>query len=146
MYRVVVFKSTGKLIPGQMQSGGDTHPDPGIDDAQYAAKNLQVMIDNAVASGYKKKDIDAKFVTDEEWAQIQANNDPSLDFGGQRVRTKADVDRITAQRIADLGEDKAKTEKLLAGIDDCPVWDEFIAARAAILQEGENFIAASKLQ
>jgi hypothetical protein len=146
MYRIVIFKKTGKLVPGQMQSGGDTHPDPGIDDAQYAAKNLQVMIDNAVASGYKKKDIDAKFITEAEWLQMQADNDPTLDFNGQKVRTKADMDRITAQCIADLGEDKAKTEKLLAGIDDCPVWDEFIAARTAILKEGEDFITANKLK
>lgn len=61
------------------------------------------------------------------------------------VQTKADVDKITARRIADLGEDKAKTEKLLAGIEDCPVWDEFIAARAAIIKEGKDFLVANKL-
>jgi hypothetical protein len=64
---------------------------------------------------------------------------------GVVVQTKAAVDRITAQRIANLGEDKAKTEKLIAGTKACPIWDDFIAARAVILQEGDDFIAANKL-
>jgi hypothetical protein len=61
------------------------------------------------------------------------------------VQTKADVDKITAQRIADLGEDKAKTGKLLAGTSACQIWDDFISARAAILKEGDDFIATNNL-
>jgi hypothetical protein len=143
MHRVTILKSTGKLI--EMQSAGDTHPSPDIDNAIYAAKNLQVMIENAVNAGFSKKDIEVKFVSEAEWAQIWADNDPTLDFGGQKVRIKADVDRITAQRITDLGEQKAQTEKLLAGTEACPIWDDFIAARAVILKEGDDFIAANKL-
>jgi len=66
-------------------------------------------------------------------------------FQGIKVTTKADVDRITKQRIADLGEEKAKTEKLLAGSNACPIWDAFITARAPILQEGAAFIIANNL-
>lgn len=66
-------------------------------------------------------------------------------FQGAKVTTKNDVDRITRARISALGEEKAKTEKLLDGAGACAIWDEFIAARAVILQEGDSFIAANSL-
>lgn len=66
-------------------------------------------------------------------------------FQGVNVDSKAAVDRITSQRISAIGEEKAKTEKLLAGTNACAIWDAFIAARAVILQEGDNFIAANNL-
>lgn len=66
-------------------------------------------------------------------------------FNGILVKTKSEVDAITTQRIAALGEDKAKTEKLIAGADACPIWDDFIRTRAVILKQGEDFITANKL-
>jgi hypothetical protein len=66
-------------------------------------------------------------------------------FQGSEVASKVDVDRITRKRIIDLGEEKAKTEKLLAGSNPCPIWDEFVAQRAVLLQEGDDFIAAHEL-
>ena len=51
--RVCLEKATGKLI--EYQSGGSTQ------------KDLDVMIQNAVNSGYIVNDIEAKFVTNEEW-------------------------------------------------------------------------------
>ncbi|MCX5828772.1 MAG: hypothetical protein NTV58_12355 [Deltaproteobacteria bacterium] len=66
-------------------------------------------------------------------------------FQGTKVTTKADVDQITSQLIIALGEAKAKTEKLMAGSDPCPIWDTFIAARAVILQEGDEYIIANSL-
>jgi len=69
----------------------------------------------------------------------------ALIYQSQVVATKADVDAITRQRIIDLGEEKAKTEKLLAGESPCPVWNEFVAQRAIILAEGEVFIADGEL-
>lgn len=66
-------------------------------------------------------------------------------FQGVKVDSKAAVDRITSQRINALGEEKAKTEKLLAGSSACAIWDDFIAARAGILQEGDDFIVANSL-
>ena len=66
-------------------------------------------------------------------------------FQGAKVTTKNDVDRITRARISALGEEKAKTEKLLSGAGACAIWDEFIAARAVILQEGDDFVAANDL-
>jgi hypothetical protein len=67
-------------------------------------------------------------------------------YCGEAVHTKADVDRITGRRISELNEEKAKTEKLLAGTDACPLWDTFITARAAILQEGESCISSHGLE
>jgi hypothetical protein len=69
----------------------------------------------------------------------------ALVFQGREVASKAHVDAITRQRIIDLGEEKAKTEKLLAGSNPCPIWDEFVAQRAVLLQEGDDFIAAHEL-
>jgi len=66
-------------------------------------------------------------------------------FQGREVASKADVDRITRQRIIDLGEEKAKTEKILAGSGPCQFWDDFIAQRVVILQEGDDFIVAHDL-
>lgn len=69
----------------------------------------------------------------------------SLIYQGAVVKTKADVDRITAEQIAALGENKAKTEKLIAGATACVIWEEFVAARSVILQEGDDFIATNNL-
>lgn len=66
-------------------------------------------------------------------------------FEGIPVKQKADVDAITAQAIANLGEQKAKTEKLLAGSGECPIWDDFIRTRAVILKQGTDFIVTNKL-
>jgi len=75
----------------------------------------------------------------------QAWVETAIVFQGIKVQNKADVDQITRQRIADLGEEKAKTEKLLAGSETCPIWDAFIAARSPVLLEGDNFIIAKSL-
>lgn len=66
-------------------------------------------------------------------------------YQGQKVTTKAAVDAITKQRIIDLGEEKAKTEKLIAGTGTCAIWDSFVAARAAIIEEGNAFITTNNL-
>jgi len=69
----------------------------------------------------------------------------ALAYNGVAVASKADVDRVTRQRISGLGEERAKTEKLLAGAEKCASWDAFIAARAVILQEAEAFVEKNKL-
>ncbi len=71
---------------------------------------------------------------DGEWIET------AIVFQGIAVLSKDDVDVITRQRIIALGEEKAKTEKLLAGDGECTIWDDFIAQRAIILQEGEDCI------
>lgn len=55
--RVCTEKTTGKLI--EYQSDGDKQ------------KDLDAMIKNAEEVGYKKEDIEAKFITQEEWALIR---------------------------------------------------------------------------
>ncbi len=65
--RISITK-TGKLI--ESQSGGETHPDPKIDDKVYAEMNLETLRQNAVNAGYNLKDIEVKFVTDEEYQAI----------------------------------------------------------------------------
>ena len=55
--RVCLEKSTGKLI--EYQSGGSTQID------------LDVMVQNAVNGGYKKENVETKFVTPEIWKEIE---------------------------------------------------------------------------
>lgn len=58
MYRVCLLKSTGELI--EMQSGGKIG-------------DLEVLKSNAIKLGYKEKDIELKYVPDEEWNIINEN-------------------------------------------------------------------------
>ena len=55
--RVCLEKSTGKLI--EYQSGGSTQAD------------LDVMVQNAVNGGYKKEDVEVKYITPKEWKIIE---------------------------------------------------------------------------
>jgi len=66
--RVCIEKSTGKLI--EAQSGGETHPDPKIDDKDYADMNLETLRQNAINLGYNLKNIEIKFVTNIEYQTI----------------------------------------------------------------------------
>ena len=66
--RVCVGKSTGKLI--ESQSGGETHPNPEINNKEYAQTNLNVLLQNAINAGYKKDEVEVKFVTDAEYQVI----------------------------------------------------------------------------
>ena len=63
--RVSINKLTGKLI--ESQSGGETHPNPEIDDTKYAQMNLETLRQNAINAGYKENEVEVKFVTDEEF-------------------------------------------------------------------------------
>lgn len=55
--RVCLEKNTGELI--EYQSGGSIQED------------LDIMVQNAINAGYKEEDIEAKFVTEEEWQIIK---------------------------------------------------------------------------
>lgn len=72
---------------------------------------------------------------DGEWVET------AIVFQGVAVSSKDEVDAITRQRIIDLGEEKAKTEKIIAGDGECTIWDDFLAQRAVILQEGDDCIS-----
>lgn len=61
-------------------------------------------------------------------------------YKGNIVDNKKQVDDITKKLISELDEEKAKTEKLIAGINECPIWDEFIKNREILLSEGKKFI------
>jgi len=62
------------------------------------------------------------------------------------ITTKAQVDAITSTEIDALGEQKAKTLKIVAGDGACPEWDTFIAARDALVAEGDQFIIDNELE
>lgn len=66
--RISIEKSTGKLI--ESQSGGETHPNPKIDNKEYAEMNLETLKQNAINQGYKEEDIEVRFVTDVEYQAI----------------------------------------------------------------------------
>lgn len=62
MDRVCLLKSTGKLI--EMQGGGLS------DNLALNAERLETLVVNAINAGYKKEDIEAKWVNAEELAAI----------------------------------------------------------------------------
>jgi hypothetical protein len=74
-----------------------------------------------------------------EWIETQ------LFYKGYQVDTKEDVDLITTGLIVSLEEEKAKSEKLIAGDGPCEIWDTFVINRAAILAEGNAFKLANNL-
>ena len=69
MNRVCLLKSTGKLI--EMQGGG-------YEDEKLRDARLDTLKQNALNAGYKEEEIEVKWVTDEEWSQIEATlNQPT---------------------------------------------------------------------
>lgn len=77
-----------------------------------------------------------------EWVET------ALIFKGSLVVTKADVDDITKFLIRDLDEEKVKTEYLesVYNGEDAPTsWITFLAARNALIIEGNVFIAENSL-
>ena len=69
-----------------------------------------------------------------------------LVYKGQIIKTQNDVNSITRSLIRNIGEEKAKTEKLLAGNKKCEIWDEFIEKRKILIEEGNTFIKDNNLE
>lgn len=69
---------------------------------------------------------------------IDTNKIP-LKYKGHDVFNAMGVDLITTQLLNGLEEGKAKTEKLIAGDNPCPIWDKFLEMRKKILDEGSSF-------
>jgi hypothetical protein len=83
-----------------------------------------------------------KFV-DEKWI------DNSIFFkkrGRIFKRDKASVDLNTSTLVKNLGEDKVKTLKMIAGDGYCPEWDNFLIERQKIIDEGNEFIIDNDLK
>ena len=110
--RVSINKLTGKMI--ESQSGGETHPDPKIDDKAYAEANLETLRQNAINQGYSEKDIEVKFATPEEYETLMEANKPipteaelselaitakMVEISDRELRVKA-VAEIEAENVA----------------------------------------------
>ena len=67
MNRICILKATKRIL--EMQSGGDDRPD-------LMEMRLNTLKQNALNAGHLEADIEAKWVTDEEWAVIQEANKP----------------------------------------------------------------------
>jgi hypothetical protein len=70
----------------------------------------------------------------------------ALIFKGFEVKSKKDVDVITSNLIKNCGEEKAKTEKLICGNENCEVWNNFIKERQKIINEGNDFVSKYNLE
>lgn len=100
MNRVCLTKD-GKLV--EMQSGGYIHPDPKIDNAEYAATCLNTLKQNALNAGYKEDEIEVKWIDEKEWQGIQAELDkPTLEQIAERKREVLIQGKIREQAIAEL--------------------------------------------
>ncbi len=62
-------------------------------------------------------------------------------FHDRLVLGKTEVDTVVRFEIKDIGvgEEKAKTLKMLAGEDACPEWDEWVSERQSLIDEGNTF-------
>ena len=99
--RVSIDKITGKII--ESQSGGETHPDPKIDDKAYAEVNLETLRQNAINAGYAEKDIEVKFVTDEEFEVLLEVSKP------EPTEEQLNEDKIKF-RMREIAIDSLKSE------------------------------------
>jgi len=66
-------------------------------------------------------------------------------YEGHVITTVARVNELARIQIANLGEEKVKTLKIIAGTDDCPEWNHFLVKRAKILKDVEKFISKNNL-
>jgi len=99
--RVSINKSTGKMI--ESQSGGETHPDPKINDKAYAVTNLETLRQNALNAGYNLKDVEVKFVTDEEFEVLLEVSKP------EPTEEQLNEDKIKF-RMREIAIDSLKSE------------------------------------
>jgi hypothetical protein len=83
MYRVSINKSTGKVI--EMQSGGD-------EDEALRDSRLATLTTNALNAGYTADQIEAKWVTDAEYAALIA---PTAEEVAAQMKQQA-IDGIDA--------------------------------------------------
>ena len=70
----------------------------------------------------------------------------ALVYEGHVVSTSARVKELTRKKITELGEDKAKTLKIIAGNNYCEEWEIFLVKRDEILRDSENFIRDNNLE
>lgn len=96
MNRVCLTKE-GKLI--EMQGGGDDRPD-------LMEMRLDTLRQNALNAGYSEDEIEVKWVTDEEWAAIQADlNKPTPEQLAEREKEIMIQAKIREQAISVLQEE-----------------------------------------
>ena len=111
--RISINKLTGKMI--ESQSGGETHPDPKIDDVVYAKANLETLRQNAINAGYSEEDIEVKFVTQEAYEALMEASNPvpteselselaitskMVEISDRELRVKA-IAEIEAENVAE---------------------------------------------
>ena len=99
--RVSINKLTGKMI--ESQSGGETHPDPKINDKAYAEMNLETLRQNAINAGYVEKDIEVKFVTQAEYETLLEASKP------EPTEEQLNEDKIKF-RMREIAIDSLKSE------------------------------------
>jgi len=98
MNRVCVYKITGKLL--EMQSGGDDRPD-------LMDMRLDTLRQNGINAGYKEDEIDVKWVTDAELAELTAPT--AEDMAAQEaLAIKAKLADIDIKSIRSIREWVAK--------------------------------------
>ena len=108
--RVSINKLTGKLI--ESQSGGETHPDPKVDDKEYALANLDTLRQNAIRAGHLEENIDVRFVTLSAYQEILDANKPEpteAQLYESAIKAK-EAEILRRQAIAEIELEKVELE------------------------------------
>ena len=96
----------------ESQSGGETHPIPKIDDKEYAKMNLETLRQNAINAGHKEKDIEVKFVAQEEYEALMEASIPEPTkeqlYEAQIKAKESEI--LRRQAMAELEAEKIETE------------------------------------
>jgi hypothetical protein len=72
MNRISIQKSNGKII--EMQSGGDT------EDTVLANARLDTLKQNAINNGFAESDIEVKWISDQDYAELEKAQKDSLTY------------------------------------------------------------------
>ena len=109
--RVSINKLTGKMI--ESQSGGETHPDPKINDKEYALTNLDTLRQNAIRAGHLEKDIEVTFVTQEEYETLleASKPEPIEEQLYEAVIKAKEAEILRRQAIAEIEAEKLEPVK-----------------------------------
>jgi hypothetical protein len=105
MIRISIQKSTGKII--EMQSGGET------EDQELASTRLEALKQNAINSGFVESDIEVKWISEQDYAEIEeAQKEPLSYYEARKLAYPSVADQLDTIFHSGLDAWKAKIQAI----------------------------------